>query len=73
MDSLTMARIRIRISKIERLRAGIEEEKIAYKNCMHRRKSAVKCKKHKEDIKWAQSEIEELKDQVKVLYSKIGD
>ena len=73
MDAITMAKIRIRISKIERLRAGIEEEKILYRNCLARRKSKPKCQHHLEDIEWAETEIDELKDQVKVLYSKIGD
>ena len=73
MDSITMVRIRIRLSKINRLRAAIEEEKVAYKACLRRRKSAIKCQHHKDDIQWAENEIDELKDQVKVLYTKIGD
>lgn len=73
MSSFVMTRIRLRLRKIEDLRQAIEDEKVAYKNCMMRRKSAVKCNVHKKDIQWARSEIEELKDQVQVLYTKIND
>ena len=73
MSSFIMTRIRLRLRKIEDLRDAIEKEKVAYKNCMMRRKSAAKCSVHKRDIQWARSEIEELKDQVQVLYTKIND
>lgn len=73
MGAFTMARARVRLTKINALRDAIEKEKIAYKNCMRRRKSAVKCSIHKQNIEWAKSEIEELRDQVKVLYSQVGD
>ncbi len=73
MDAFTMAKVRIRLTKINGLRDGIEKETIAYKNCMKRRKSTVKCNIHKQNIQWAKSEIEELRDQAKVLYSEVGD
>lgn len=73
MDSFTMVKVRLKIKEIERLRDAIEKEKIAHKNCILRRKSTAKCSHHIKDIKWAKSEIKELRDQVKVLYTKIGD
>ena len=73
MSAFTMVRVRTRLSKINALRDAIEKEEVAYKNCMARRKSAPKCSTHKQNIRWARSQIEELRDQIKVLHSKIGD
>ena len=73
MNAVRKVKIKAKIRQIEVNRAAIESEKIAHGNCLRRRKSKEKCHTHIENIKWAKNQIEELRDQVKVLHSQYND